>query len=76
MLVRNVGLRFAGHSTHKIDNKISTRDTQVINHIMLTKVDNTIINDLLINFNTNVKENKEMNIENDKNSVDNAKENY
>ena len=34
--------RYAGHSTTKIDNKISARDTQVINHIMLTKADNNI----------------------------------
>lgn len=35
----NKEYRYAGHSTTKVDNKISTRDTQVINHIMLTKVD-------------------------------------
>ena len=34
--------RYAGHSTTKIDNKISASDTQVINHIMLTKADNNI----------------------------------
>ena len=58
--------RYAGHKTTKIDNKISTRDTQVINHIMLTKVDNFIINDVSNNFNPNVKENEEMNVGNDK----------
>lgn len=55
--------RYAGHSTTKIDNEISTRDTQVINHIMLTKVDNSIVNDLIVNFNPNVKEHE---VNNDK----------
>lgn len=39
----NQEYRYAGHSTKKIENEMSTRDTQVINHIMLTKVDNSII---------------------------------
>lgn len=63
-LAPNKEYRYAGHSTVKIDNKISTRDTQVINHIMLTKVDNNIINDVESDFNPNVKENEEMNVEN------------
>lgn len=42
-LAPNKEYRYAGHSTEKINNEISTRDTQVINHIMLTKVDNNII---------------------------------
>lgn len=65
-LAPNKEYRYAGHKTTKIDNKISTRDTQVINHIMLTKVDNNIINDVESDFNPNVKENEEMNVENDK----------
>ncbi len=45
----NKEYRYAGHSTAKIDNKISTRDTQVINHIMLTKADilNTVSNNVI-----------------------------
>ena len=45
----NKEYRYAGHSTAKIDNKISTRDTQVINHIMLTKADilNTVSNNII-----------------------------
>ena len=45
----NQEYRYAGHSTTKIDNKISTRDTQVINHIMLTKADilNTVSNNII-----------------------------
>ncbi len=41
-LEKNNEYRYAGHKTTQIDNKLSTRDTQVINHIMLTKVDNFI----------------------------------
>ena len=56
--------RYAGHSTTKIDNKKTTRDTQVINHIMLTKVDNNIINDDVENFNP--EDNEMLSIDNDK----------
>lgn len=62
----NSGYRYAGHKTQKAENEMSTRDTQVINHIMLTKVDTSIINDLTVNFNPNVKEYERMEIENDK----------
>lgn len=50
-LEKNHAYRYAGHKTTKIDNKTSTRDTQVINHIMLTKVDNSIITDTQEHFN-------------------------
>ncbi len=45
----NKEYRYAGHSTTKIDNKTSARDTQVINHIMLTKADvlNTASNNII-----------------------------
>ncbi len=45
-LEKNNEFRYADHKTTKIENKISTRDTQVINHILLTKVENNIINDV------------------------------
>lgn len=53
-LKKNNEFRYAGHKTTKIENKISTRDTQVINHILLTKVDNNIINDVEEKYNPNI----------------------
>ena len=63
-LAPNNEYRYAGHSTEKIENEKSTRDTQVINHIMLTKVDNNIITDDDADFNP--KERQDMNVENAK----------
>ena len=60
----NQEYRYAGHSTAKIDNKKSTRDMQVINHIMLTKVDNYIITDNSSDFNPNVTEDEEITVRN------------
>ena len=51
---KNNEFRYAGHKTTKIENKISTRDTQVINHILLTKVDSNIINDVEKKYNPNI----------------------
>ena len=53
-LKKNNEFRYAGHKTTKIENKISTRDTQVINHILLTKVDSNIINDVEKKYNPNI----------------------
>lgn len=61
-LAPNNEYRYAGHSTEKIENEKSTRNTQVINHIMLTKVDNNIITDDNVDFNP--KERQDMNVEN------------
>ncbi len=69
----NQEYRYAGHSTTKIDNKISTRDTQVINHIMLTKVDNIIITDIQKDFNPDIKNNVQNNKEQDMALLDELK---
>ena len=53
-LKKNNEFRYASHKTTKIENKISTRDTQVINHILLTKVDSNIINDVEEKYNPNI----------------------
>lgn len=58
-LKKNNEFRYAGHKTTKIENKISTRDTQVINHILLTKVDSNIINDVEKKYNPNIVKKKE-----------------
>ena len=68
----NQEYRYAGHSTTKIDNKISTRDTQVINHIMLTKVDNTIIPDFNENFNPGAPNMKKHEVQNHKENTEMA----